>query len=228
VNEDGTLNKKAQGVVDYLESYAELSPSGRGIHIFVFAHLPGPGRKLAGYEMYEDKRYITITGQHIDSSPLQIAAEQEKLTRVYKRIFANKTDNTIPQRTMPHAKQRVNSRQSELNIQEQADRIIAYGIKTNTNFRRYFEGDEILWGDGKVNPTKSEADWKLCLMLAYRTYPKRDHRLERIALMDEIFRQSRLYDEKWDSRREHTTYGMITIEKAIGVNDEKVEKKQRF
>jgi putative DNA primase/helicase len=43
-------------------SYSELSPSGRGLHIIVKAKLPGKGRRRDDVEIYDDSRFFTMTG----------------------------------------------------------------------------------------------------------------------------------------------------------------------
>lgn len=43
-------------------SYTEVSPSGRGLHIITRAVLPGGGRKRNGVEIYDRDRYMTMTG----------------------------------------------------------------------------------------------------------------------------------------------------------------------
>lgn len=45
INADGTLTNAAQEVVTLLDSYTEVSPSGRGIHIFVKGELAGKRRR---------------------------------------------------------------------------------------------------------------------------------------------------------------------------------------
>jgi putative DNA primase/helicase len=61
--ETGEIDPAAQYLIDHLDSYTEISPSGTGIHIIVKATLP-PGRRRVGcFEMYNDKRFFTVTGR---------------------------------------------------------------------------------------------------------------------------------------------------------------------
>ncbi|MDR2446740.1 MAG: hypothetical protein LBD58_05565 [Treponema sp.] len=65
IDEAGTLAPKAREVVGLLNSYTEISPSGSGLHLFVFA--PGANitrhRKKDGFlEIYTEGRYFTVTG----------------------------------------------------------------------------------------------------------------------------------------------------------------------
>ena len=58
----GCLEPWAREIVEELNSYTELSPSGTGVRIFIKATLPPVGRKRGDFEVYEEKRYLTITG----------------------------------------------------------------------------------------------------------------------------------------------------------------------
>lgn len=64
--ETGTITQWANKIIDQLDSYAEISPSGSGIHIFVRGKLSCDGRiyKRRGIkiEMYQKGRYLTVTG----------------------------------------------------------------------------------------------------------------------------------------------------------------------
>lgn len=55
----------ATNIVQELKGYTELSPSGAGLRIFVKAELPPGPRKKGNFEVYDTKRYLTITGRTI-------------------------------------------------------------------------------------------------------------------------------------------------------------------
>jgi putative DNA primase/helicase len=62
---DGRLTPEAREIVGLLDSYTEISPSGMGIHIFVFAPDAAIARhrKKDGFvEIYGEARYFTVTG----------------------------------------------------------------------------------------------------------------------------------------------------------------------
>ena len=42
--------------------YCEKSPSGKGLRLFMIGKLPTSGRKNAGLEIYDDARFLTVTG----------------------------------------------------------------------------------------------------------------------------------------------------------------------
>ena len=42
--------------------YCEKSPSGKGLRLFMIGKLPANGRKSAGLEIYDNSRFLTVTG----------------------------------------------------------------------------------------------------------------------------------------------------------------------
>lgn len=61
--EDGRrLTDTARQVVQMLNSYTELSPSGNGLHILACGSIPH-SVKQPGFEMYNELRYFTVTGR---------------------------------------------------------------------------------------------------------------------------------------------------------------------
>ena len=43
-------------------AYCEKSPSGKGLRLFMIGKLPASGRKSAGLEIYDNRRFLTVTG----------------------------------------------------------------------------------------------------------------------------------------------------------------------
>jgi len=61
VIEDDVIEDWAEEIVNDLNSYTELSPSGRGVHIIVRSDLT-VGAKKGRVEAYSHSRYFTMTG----------------------------------------------------------------------------------------------------------------------------------------------------------------------
>ena len=59
--ETGELEEWAAKTVQDLDGYAEVSPSGTGVHIIVRGK--APNKKRGKVEAYSSERYFTITGQ---------------------------------------------------------------------------------------------------------------------------------------------------------------------
>ena len=57
----------AQEIVNDIDSYTELSVSGRGIHILAYGEIPATGAAKHPVEVYAAGRYFALTGNIIDS-----------------------------------------------------------------------------------------------------------------------------------------------------------------
>ncbi len=64
----GEVQPWALEIVERMDSFTELSPSGEGLHILVRGELPGDGMNTKEIEMYDCKRYFTVTGQAYDAA----------------------------------------------------------------------------------------------------------------------------------------------------------------
>ena len=71
---DGQLAPWAQEVVDALRSYTEVSPSGRGLRIFLQGEAADWMNHTVGIEVYGGSapRFLTITGAHLVGTPLEV------------------------------------------------------------------------------------------------------------------------------------------------------------
>ena len=190
-DEVGHMADWAENIVARLDSYTELSPSGRGLHIIIRGTLPGKGRRKGPMEMYSEGRYFTMTGASVDGESAVIAERNDTLQAVYHEIFAE-GDRKLP------------SRQAQItrSNSESDDDLIkkAIGAKNGAKF-------QLLWqGDASGYESQSEADLALCNHLHYWTSGDTWR-------MDQLFRQSGLMRAKWDERHGAETYGQITISK---------------
>jgi primase-polymerase (primpol)-like protein len=92
ITDSGSLTPLAAEVLDYAETYAEISPSGAGIRLFftdtVDRTLKDDG---IGVEVYSHGRFLTITGQHWAETPTEIRSAPRsiaKLTAVVEAALA--------------------------------------------------------------------------------------------------------------------------------------------
>ena len=60
----GNIEQWAQDIVQKLNNYTEITPSGEGLRVLVNASLPVGGRKRGNTEVYATARYVTLTGNH--------------------------------------------------------------------------------------------------------------------------------------------------------------------
>ena len=65
----GEIEGWAQEIIEELNSYTEISPSGTGVHILVRGELPAGRNRKGRFEAYDQGRYFTITGEHLSAHP---------------------------------------------------------------------------------------------------------------------------------------------------------------
>jgi len=183
----GVLSKEASEIVNRFNSYTEVSQSGKGIHIFVKGHVPGKRKRSGTVEMYDSGRFFIMTGARLNGTPLTIEPRQDVLGTFYNKVFG--TEDTI----CPGTLRPTPSALDDAQLLEKAGKA-----NNGDTFRRlYYEGDIT----GYNSP--SEADLALNSMLARLTQGD-------INRMDSLFRNSKLYREKW----EREDYRTMTLTKA--------------
>lgn len=175
--------------ISTLQSYAEISQSGKGIHIICRGTLPKRGRRKGSVEMYENGRFFVMTGNSC-SEYESIAECSDSIKPLHEKYIGGGRE--------PQAKVRPAVSLSS------ADDIVkaAAGAKNGGKFVALYGGDTAGY------TSSSEADMALCSILAFWTGCD-------ASKMDVIFRSSGLMREKWDRPQSGSTYGALTIQKAI-------------
>ena len=87
--ETGVIDDKAKRIVDRLNSYSEISPSGKGLHIFVKGSLPEGKNRNGNVEMYDRKRFFTVTGDILDQVPIEVIERQPELLELYSELLGS-------------------------------------------------------------------------------------------------------------------------------------------
>jgi len=200
IDDAGNLVPSAREIIASLNSYTEVSPSGRGVKVFIAGRKPdGVGCKskaIAGYketEVYSDKRFFTLTGQRVPDTPEAVEDRQPQLDALCLRLW--------PKKRSPHLNGTVVS--AGFTGDDEALIQRASAAKNGDRFKKLWSGDTSLHADDH-----SGADQALCNLLAFWTGKD-------AARMDRMFRRSGLFREKWDERRGDRTYGRMTIDCAV-------------
>lgn len=187
----GGIDPWALDIVHVLPTYWEVSPSGTGLRGIAHGTLPPQGRKKGDVEMYIGGRYLTITGCHLEGTPLTIEPCQDAIDALHPRIFGT----SAPPPDAPQTNG-VPSALSDETLLEKA-----LNARNGGKLAR-------LWaGDIRGYPSPSNADEALCCLLAFYTRDANQ--------IDRLFRQSPLLREKWDEARGAETYGQRTIRQAL-------------
>lgn len=201
-------------IIDMFDSYTELSPSGYGVHIYIKAtpdfklpfhkHSMKPNgierheikngilvKKEPEIELYNCGRYFTVTG-NIFGEIKPLAERTEALKKFYS-MYPDK------KKFEPHS-----APPPTYDLSLNDDEIIERAANS-VNGRRF---TELYHGDISGYTSHSNADEALCGFLSFWCQGDKYQ-------MDRIFRSSGLMRKKWDEMHGHSTYGEITIDKAI-------------
>lgn len=197
----GDKNNVIAEFIDTLKSYAEYSQSGNGIHILCKGKLPPGRRKKGSFEMYDSGRFFVTTGNPC-AEYTKIIDCTESIKPLHAKYIDTESGRKKPrppkqQRTAPTPGE-VKKNVSDLSVDD-----LLKKAQDDPAFIRLWNGDTFdCGGDHSV------ADFRLCVHLARLTQGDADQ-------IDRLFRHSGLMRDKWDRRQSGTTYGAITIERAI-------------
>lgn len=211
------FKKFAYIFIDALNSYTEYSHSGEGVHIICKGTLPGKRNKRKGVEMYDYRRFFTMTGKVINNVPiydrteevkplwekyLNVDPEPEKASATYVRptTVAAKVSATGGV-SFEEVEEVVVTSSVDLSDSELIDRI--RNSQQGQDFMNLYNGDMSAYGNDH-----SAADMAMCKILAFWTGCNPEQ-------MDRIFRASALMRPKWERGWGNGTYGSHTIESAI-------------
>lgn len=179
-------------------SYAEISPSGGGLHVWVkYKHDKTKHKNKdskTGYEIYDQKRYISLTGQAINNLPInegspQLDAFLDKVLKREKPVNPQINNGQTGKAALPEG--------------EIIKRILA--SQQSEKFIKLLYGG---W-ENDYNNDHSAADMALANILAF--WCNKDFKM-----MESIFRKSVLGQrEKFDRPTNEVTYGIELLNKAI-------------
>ncbi|MGN1457409.1 MAG: phage/plasmid primase, P4 family [Acutalibacteraceae bacterium] len=210
INTDtGEINHNALDIIQTMDTYTELSPSGTGLHIiYKGKNHPTDWKKKktdalgkgVDLEMYQEQRYFRVTGnQYGDYSAVCEAESMAEL--VYNTYFSKTEDKPVVTPT-PDIQPLSDCGNSQ-SLSD--DRIIELASKNNRSFSSLYSGNTANYSNDD-----SKADAALCSILAFYT--------KDTTQIDRIFRKSGLMRDKWDRPTAGSTYGKITIDYALSKN----------
>jgi putative DNA primase/helicase len=104
INADGTIKPKAKAILERLNSFSEISPSGTGVKVFLKAKNPVSIRSKDGkfqqgfsskkadleIEIYYGYRFFTLTGNVLPEYPATIEDRNQGLTDIFRSVFADR------------------------------------------------------------------------------------------------------------------------------------------
>lgn len=197
--ENGVTSSLATDIIQLMNSYTEISPSGTGVHILFTGAIEKAAdlytkNPVNGVEMYNRERYFTVTGNTL-GEPLPVSDRSEAAKQVQDKYMRKPKQEKVPAPASPTP---ASPTLSDEEI------IVKAKVAANANdFIKLWSGDTSAHGGDD-----SAADLALCNILAFWSGRNAD-------TIDRLFRQSGLFRSKWERKQSGTTYGAITVQKAI-------------
>jgi DNA-binding transcriptional ArsR family regulator len=186
--ETGTIAPWAMTIIERIASYAEISVSGTGVHIYARGTLPPGGRRRGRVEMYDRGRYVIVTGQSLPGYET-IEERTETLAELHRETFP-------PPPAPPITPLAMSLHQGDAEVLERARSFL--------KFSPLYDAGDL----GDVGGDHSAGDLTVCNLIVRAGADRADQ-------VDRIFRGSALFRDKWDERRGTTTYGAMTIARAL-------------
>lgn len=182
---DGTISDEARKLVQSLDTYTEISPSGTGLRMVVWGTVP-EAIKLEAIEIYSVKRYFTLTGHKLPDAPATVNQRQEAVSRLFEFYRPVKPDANETE---------------EIEVDPSTgladDEFINMCIQSHDNFAALWHGhwQGLRKANGSPYGSQSEALGAFLAMMAFHT---RD-----AARMDRLTRRSGLVKgldriDKWN------------------------------
>ncbi|WP_232688987.1 hypothetical protein [Halobacterium zhouii] len=211
--ETGDVDDAALDIIERLDSYTEVSPSGTGYHVLITGTLPEGRNRRGSVELYDTARFFTVTGNHVKRTPTRVARRQDALTAIHREYVQDTERDTASESEQHDGTDDESPTTGAAGVDvDLEDEDLLEKARNASNGEKF----ERLWNGNTVGyDSQSEADMALCCLLAFWTGGDQTQ-------MEQLFRQSGLMREKWDEIHyaDGSTYGEKTIERAIATTSE--------
>ncbi|WP_455429445.1 phage NrS-1 polymerase family protein [Natronorubrum halophilum] len=201
----------AQDIIERLDSYTEISPSGTGFHVLIEGELPDGRNRRGSIELYDTARFFTVTGDSLEEMPGHVARRQDALEAIHREyVQDSESDGTSESGYRGVTDDQASTDTAgDVDLEDKELLEKAQNASNGEKFERLWNGNMAGY------ESQSEADMALCCLLAFWTGG--DH-----TRVDRLFRQSGLLRDKWDEVHyaDGSTYGEKTIERAIANTSE--------
>lgn len=173
---------RQKAIVQAFDSYTEISPSGRGVHIWIRARIAS-GRRRGCVEMYGEGRYMTVSGNVYLDRPVREC--QELATSLWEEL---------------ESKEKITSTIDEPEVFSDHDVMMqAAGAVNGQKFMDLFDGKWQIYYDDDVNKVScNEADFALINIISFYTHNR--------AQIARIFRASALGKRDKAKRQPYLDY----------------------
>ena len=225
------LSPEVAELLEHLNTYAEFSPSGRGVRAFLLGEMPGKNitSKDAGFELYGEGAYVTVTGFRVPGTPATVAEGGERIAELYAKAELAAKEAKEARQAERKAKKAGAGENGLTGLRQKpvqgSGRLLTPSANGHLGddelletARRYATGaaiDSLMAGEWSGYKSQSEAELALANHLAFFAGRGGEHQVER------IMRTSKLNREKFnESRGEGVTYLSYTVAKAFEGRDD--------
>jgi putative DNA primase/helicase len=200
---DGNLKPMAAGIVDRLETFTERSVSGEGVHLIGHGEVP-EGRKWEDVEVYGEGRYFTVTGDHIEGTPVTVEDCGAEVGQLLQEL-SERDVAAGRRRTAGSASSRIQDDGDEPPPPASIDEILEVAHRVCRGFPAAWSGDFSAYDDNA-----SRAEMAVAQSLAFVCGPGQERLVRRIMWESDLRRP------KWTANR---TYLDRTIARAFEGRD---------
>jgi putative DNA primase/helicase len=131
--ETGEIADWARAILDTVNSYSEVSPSGTGIKIWVYGQL-AKAVKTATVELYSERRYFTVTGRRLEEYPAEPVEAQAAIDALVERYAPPRAEREARASGAVRSGGGVRlSRYAEAALQGEVDTVAAAGEGTRND-----------------------------------------------------------------------------------------------
>jgi hypothetical protein len=217
----GEITSWAQTIIDALDAYTEITPSQKGLRVWVRGTLPGSDKVFnldpaVGYgekvkiEVFTDSRYFTVTGNSYFDEAGDV--EERDLASVYELLHDIRAKHPAPKQASPASGSVIPTVQIEKLGAFDTNKYDIFMRGTITSREPFVIENNL----GRLEyPSQSEADLGFCTVLSVKYEGDADK-------IDEEFRKSPLYRPKWEREDYRTNTIKQASESGEKIRGEKV------
>jgi putative DNA primase/helicase len=201
----GVIDPWAADIIKEFKTYAEVSPSGAGLHIWLRGTLPPEGRRKNRLEVYDDKRYMTVTGDHLNGAPTDICDRQAVLTAWHGQVFEKAPAAPADPKSTGVVVGNLPAREDEA--------LVKLLRRPPHEAWVWFDA---LYTDGDLQYHGEDFSRGLyCLALILARETRDAAQIERIIRASKVFLVAETARKKWQAPRGNTTWGANLIADAM-------------
>lgn len=162
----GEITPLAQRIIDELDTYAEVSPSGEGVKLWLEGSIGDTKQwkhknKELGLEIYWDGRYFTVTGNALNSKPIARAGRQLErfLANYMQRNDAMKERPKDPSHTIEVAQDAISYIDANCDYETWTDIGMALKWLDDSLFETWVDWSQSAPRDVQASREKCQTHW---------------------------------------------------------------------